>query len=271
MSSNVIPLTAVDLSIAASLVIFLALLTWYLRLGMSYRVLVAGIRTIVQLLLLGLVLEYLFATSHPLLIGLIAFGMLAVAGREVMARQQRPFAGIWGYGLGTLTMFISSFAITVFSLNVIVNPEPWYLPQYAIPLLGMMLGNTMTGVALTLDNLTQHAWQQRSIIEQRLMLGEDWHHAIRDISRQSLRTGLIPIVNSMAAAGIISIPGMMTGQVLAGSSPMEAAKYQILIMFMITAGTGFATVLSSWLGARRLFDERHRLRLERLQQVNGAE
>jgi len=270
MNSNVIPLTPLDLSVAASLVVILAVLTWYLKLGMSYRVLVAGVRTVVQLLLLGLVLEYLFATSHPLLIGAIALTMLAIAGREVMARQQRPFKGIWGYGLGTLSMFISSFAITVFSLNVIVGPDPWYLPQYAIPLLGMMLGNTMTGVALTLDNLTQNAWQQRAIIEQRLMLGEDWRSAIREISRQSLRTGLIPIVNSMAAAGIISIPGMMTGQVLAGSSPMDAAKYQILIMFMITAGTGFATVLSSWLGAKRLFDERHRLRLERLQQFDGV-
>ncbi|MGD8784534.1 MAG: iron export ABC transporter permease subunit FetB [Thioalkalispiraceae bacterium] len=269
MTNSVIALSILDLSIAATLVVILAILTWYLRLGMSYRVLVAGTRTVVQLLLLGLVLEYLFATSHPLLIGLIAILMLAIAGREVMARQHRPFAGIWGYGLGTISMFISSFALTLFVLNIIVSPQPWYQPQYAIPLLGMMLGNTMTGVALTLDNLTQNAWQQRAIIEQRLMLGEDWHSAIRDISRRSLRTGLIPIVNAMAAAGIISIPGMMTGQVLAGSSPMDAAKYQILIMFMITAGTGFATVLSSWLGARRLFDERHRLRLERLKLARG--
>lgn len=269
MSNGVITLTGLDLAIAAALVLLLALLTWRLRLGMSQRVLVAALRTVVQLTLLGLVLKYLFDTRHPLLIALVAMLMLSVAGREVMARQQRPFRGIWSYGLGTLSMFASSFAITVFSLNVIVGPEPWYLPQYSIPLLGMMLGNTMTGVALTLDHLTQNAWQQRAIIEQRLMLGEDWHSAVRDISRQSLRTGLTPIINAMAAAGIISIPGMMTGQVLAGSSPMDAARYQILIMFMITAGTGFAAVLTSWLGARRLFDERHRLRLDRLRTVIG--
>jgi putative ABC transport system permease protein len=269
MTNSVIPLSVLDLSLAAGLVVLLAGLTWYLRLGMSGRVLIAGVRTTVQLLLLGLVLKYLFDSSHPVLIGLIALVMLAVAGREVMARQQRPFSGTWGYSLGTLSMFISSFTIAMFALNVIVVPEPWYTPQYAIPLLGMMLGNTMTGVALTLDHLTQNAWQQRAIIEQRLILGEDWHSAIRDISRQSLRTGLIPIINAMAAAGIISIPGMMTGQVLAGSSPMDAAKYQILIMFMITAGTGFAAVLTSWLGARRLFDDRHRLRLERLKPING--
>ncbi len=266
---SVIPLSRIDLGLAAGLVVLLAVLTWWLRLGISQRLFIAGIRTVVQLLLLGLVLKYLFDSRHPALIMLIAFVMVAIAGREVMARQYRPFKGGWGYGLGTLSMFISSFAITIFSLGFIVSPEPWYLPQYSIPLLGMMLGNTMTGVALTMDNLTTSAWQQRAVIEQRLMLGEEWRLAIRDISRQSLRTGMIPILNAMAAAGVISIPGMMTGQILAGSSPFEAAKYQILIMFMITAGTGFAAVLSSWFGAKRLFDDRQRLRLERLSAPKG--
>lgn len=264
MSSAVIELGAVQLSVAAALVVLLALLTWYMRLQVAGRLLVAGLRTVIQLVLLGLVLHYLFAVSHPALIGLLALLMLLVAGREVMVRQQRPFSGWWGYGLGASAMFVSSFAITLFALNVIIGPEPWYKPQYAIPLLGMMLGNTMTGVALTLDHLTKNAWQQRAIIEARLMLGEDWHKATIDLVRDSVRTGLIPIINAMAAAGIISIPGMMTGQVLAGSSPMTAASYQILIMFMITAGTGFAAVMASWFGARRLFDERQRLRLERL-------
>ena len=267
--NSVIPLSAIDLGIAASLVVLLALLTWWLHLGISRRLLIAAARTVVQLLLLGLVLKYLFDSSNPALIMLIAFVMVAVAGREVMVRQHRPFKGAWGYGLGTLSMFISSFAITIFSLSLIVSPEPWYLPQYSIPLLGMMLGNTMTGVALTMDSLTTSAWQQRAVIEQRLMLGEDWRSAIRDIARQSLRTGMIPILNAMAAAGIISIPGMMTGQLLSGSSPFEAAKYQILIMFMIAAGTGFAAVMSSWFGAKRLFDDRQRLRLERLTVPKG--
>lgn len=264
MNQTVIPLSSLDLIIAALLVVSLAFLTWYLRLGMGRSVLIAGVRTVIQLLLLGLVLEYLFSSSHPLLITFMAFVMLLVAGREVMARQHRPFRGLWGYGLGTLSMFVSSFMLTIFTLMVIISPEPWYMPQYSIPLLGMMLGNTMTGVALTLDRLTQSAWQQRDVIEQRLMMGQDWRMAIGDIARDSLRTGLIPIVNAMAAAGIISIPGMMTGQVLAGSSPLDAAKYQILVMFTITAGTGFAAVMASWIGAKRLFDDRQRLRLERL-------
>jgi putative ABC transport system permease protein len=264
MSNTIIQLGPWQLGTAAALVVILSALTWYMRLALSGRILIAAVRTVVQLLLLGLVLEYLFATSHPALIGVVALIMLLVAGREVMARQQRPFQGWWGYGLGATSMFVSSFTIMLFALNFIISPTPWYQPQYSIPLLGMMLGNTMSGVALTLDHLTQNAWRSRAVIEARLMLGEDWRSAMSELIRDSVRTGLIPIINAMAAAGIISIPGMMTGQVLAGNSPMTAASYQMLIMFMITAGTGFAAVLASWLGARGLFDERQRLRLERL-------
>jgi putative ABC transport system permease protein len=190
--------------------------------------------------------------------------MLLIAGREVMARQQRRFGGLWGYGLGTLSMFVSSFTLTVYALIVIVGTDPWYTPQYAIPLLGMMLGNTMTGVSLALDKLTTSAWQQRNVIEARLILGQDWQTAIGDIIRDSVRIGMIPMINAMAAAGIVSLPGMMTGQILSGTEPMEAVKYQILIMFLITAGTGFSAILATWIGARRLFDNRQRLRLERL-------
>jgi len=264
VNGHIIQLGPLQLGIAAALVLALAILTWYMRLAMSGRILVAACRTLIQLLLLGLILEYLFSSSHPALIALVALVMLSVAGREVMARQHRPFKGWWGYGMGATSMFLSSFLLMVFALNFIIVPTPWYQPQYAIPLLGMMLGNTMSGVALTLDHLTQNAWRSRAQIEARLMLGEDWRSAMTELMRDSVRTGLIPIINAMAAAGIVSIPGMMTGQVLAGNSPMTAASYQIMIMFMISAGTGFAAVLASWLGARGLFDERQRLRLERL-------
>jgi len=264
VNSPIIELGPWQLATAAALVVALAILAWYLRLALGGKLLVAAARTVIQLLLLGLGLDYLFRVSHPALIALVALVMLSVAGREVMARQRRPFRGWWGYGLGATSMFVSSFLIMLFALNFIIAPRPWYQPQYAIPLLGMLLGNTMSGVALTLDHLTQTAWRSRAVIESRLMLGEDWHSAMRELIRDSVRTGLIPIINAMAAAGIISIPGMMTGQVLAGNSPMVAASYQMLIMFMISAGTGFAAVLASWLGARGLFDERQRLRLERL-------
>jgi len=245
-------------------VLALAALSHALRLRLAGRILVAALRTTVQLLLIGLVLKVLFSHVHLGWVSLMALLMLAIAGREVMARQHRRFSGWWGYGLGTFSMFLSSFAVTILALTVIVGPEPWYRPQYAIPLLGMLLGNTMTSVALSLDRLTEGAWQQRTAIEARLMLGHEWNQAIGQVRRESIRTGLIPIINAMAAAGVVSLPGMMTGQILAGAPPMEAVRYQVLIMFLISSGSGFGAVGAVWLGSRRLFDKRQRLRLDRL-------
>ncbi|MCK5386722.1 MAG: iron export ABC transporter permease subunit FetB, partial [Gammaproteobacteria bacterium] len=260
---NVISLSPFDLSMAALLVLILAGISIILKLDLASRIIVAAIRTVVQLLLIGLVLKVLFAQVSLLFVSVLSIFMLLIAGREVMARQQRRFGGLWGYGLGTLSMFVSSFTLTVYALIVVVGTDPWYTPQYAIPLLGMMLGNTMTGVSLALDKLTTTAWQQRSVIEARLILGQDWRTAIGDITRDSVRIGMMPMINAMAAAGLVSLPGMMTGQILSGTEPVEAVKYQILIMFLITAGTGFAAMLATWVGARRLFDDRQRLRLER--------
>lgn len=261
---QLIELSAFDLAMSASLVLALAGLSLRLSLGIEGKLLIAALRTVIQLSLLGLVLKVLFAQSHPLPIGALAMFMLFVAGYEVMARQQRRFAGFWGIGVGTLSMFISSFSVTLLALTLVIRVEPWYSVQYLIPLLGMLLGNTMSGIAIALDNLTHNTWQQRGQIEARLMLGHEWHEAIGEIRRNALRAGLIPIINAMAAAGVVSLPGMMTGQILAGSPPLEAAKYQILIMMLISAGTGFGATAAIWMGSRRLFDERHRLRMDRL-------
>ncbi len=262
---TIVSLSLLDLTLASGLIGILALLSWRMRLGLAPRLIVAALRTTVQLLLIGFVLKALFASVHLGWMSVMAAVMLLVAGREVMGRQQRRFAGWWGFGMGTISMFISSFTITVLALNVIISVEPWYTPQYAVPLLGMMLGNTMNGIAIGLDRLTSTAWDQRPKIEGRLMLGQAWSRAIAGIRRESIRSGLIPIINSMMAAGLVSLPGMMTGQILGGNPPMEAVKYQILIMFLIAGGTGLGTITAVWLGSRRLFDERQRLRLDRLE------
>ncbi|MDZ7751166.1 MAG: iron export ABC transporter permease subunit FetB [Gammaproteobacteria bacterium] len=259
-----IHLSTADLAIAAALVALLALLGPVRAAGLSRQLVVAGVRTAVQLTIIGYVLKALFGNVSLLLVALLAAVMLGVSGYEVRARQQRGLRGWWGYGSGAIAMFISSFSVTVFALVVLVGAQPWYTPQYAIPLLGMLLGNTMNGVALGLDRLTQSAWEHRNAIEARLMLGEPWEVAIAHYQRQALRSGLIPIINAMAAAGVVSLPGMMTGQIMAGAPPVEAVKYQVLIMFLIAGGSGLGTLAAIWLASRRLFDHRHRLRLERL-------
>ncbi|TCT19141.1 ABC transporter permease [Thiobaca trueperi] len=253
-----------DLALASILVLLLAAMSWRLRLGIERRVLIAAARSTVQLMLVGLVLKVLFAQTSLPLIALMALVMLSAAGLEVMQRQKRRYRGPWGYGIGAFSMFLSSFTVTLLALTVIIGVDPWYQPQYLIPLLGMLLGNTMSGVAIALDSLTRQAWESRGRIEARLLAGGTWEEAIADIRREALRAGLIPIVNAMGTAGLVSLPGMMTGQILAGSPPLEAAKYQLLIMFLIASGTGLGSVAAVWIGSRRLFDERQRLRLDRL-------
>ncbi|HSO18611.1 MAG TPA: ABC transporter permease, partial [Desulfosarcina sp.] len=152
---KIILLSPADLAVAAGLVVLLALLTLPMRLGLFRQILVAAVRTAVQLSLVGFVLKALFEDVRPSWIALMAVVMLLAAGREVMQRQKRRFAGFWGSGLGLLSMFVSSFSITLLALTVIIRIRPWYEPQYAISLLGMMLGNTMTGIAIGLDRLTQ--------------------------------------------------------------------------------------------------------------------
>lgn len=219
-----ITLSALDLALAAVLVCLSAALTHALRLATAGRLLIASARALVQLLVVGLLLKLLFASADLLWVAAFAAVMLGVAGYETLARQRRPLSGPWGYGVGALAMFLSSFTVAIVALTVIVGPDPWYTPQYAIPLLGMLLGNTMTGVAIALDRLTQSAHEQRGPIEARLILGQPWREAISDIRADSMRAGMIPTINAMAAAGVVSLPGMMTGQILAGSPPLEAVK-----------------------------------------------
>ncbi len=253
-----------DLLAAASLVMLLAAMNWHSASKLGPSLLWSGIRMVLQLGIVGYVLQALFANVHLGWVALMAVVMLLAAGREVVARQKRRFAGLWGWRLGVLAMMVSSFGLTIFSMTALLEVQPWYQPRYAIPFLGMLLGNTMTGIAIGLDRLTDTTWRARREVEAQLLLGYSAKEAIKNIRNDATRAGLIPLVNIMSGAGIVSLPGMMTGQILAGNSPLLAIRYQILIMFLIAAGCGFATMLAVHLGSRRLFDQRERLRLDRL-------
>ena len=253
-----------DLALAALLVCLNGGLSMWLQLGIERRLMVAAVRMVVQLSLVALVLKTLFALVSPLLTALAALAMVLFAGREIMARLERRLDGWWSYGLGTGCVLFAATLVVVFALSTQIRPDPWYHPRYAIPLLGMVLGNTMTGIALGLNALLSRVGREREAIEALLSLGATRREALRPLVREAARTGLIPIVNAMAAAGVVSLPGMMTGQILAGIAPFEAIKYQILIMFLIAGGTGIGVVGAVHAAAARLTDARHRLRLDRL-------
>lgn len=253
-----------DLALAALLLIANAGLSIVLRLSLERQLVVAALRMVVQLSFIGVVLELLFDTVSLLWTAVLALVMAAFAGHEILRRQERRFTGPWGYSIGASSMLVAGATVTVLALTTQLQPDPWYHPRYAIPLLGMILGNAMTGVSLGLDRLLTTAARERSAIEARLSLGATRVEALASVIRPSLRSGLIPLINAMSAAGLVWLPGMMTGQILAGVPPMEAVKYQILILFLIGGATGFGVFAAVYLGGYRLTDGRHRLRLDRL-------
>ena len=259
-----IPLGYGELALAASLLLISGLLSLYLRLRLERQLAIAALRTMVQLTLVGLVLKTLFALVSPLWTGLAATVMILAAGREVLARQKRTFTGFWTYGIGTTSLMLAGTFVTLVALTTQVRPDPWFDPRYAIPLLGMILGNTMNGVSLGFDRLLTSVTRERVAVEARLALGHDRASAFRPLVRDACRGGIMAIINSMSAAGLVSLPGMMTGQILAGIDPVEAVKYQILIMFLVAGSTGLGVLLAVLGAARRLTDDRHRLRLDRL-------
>jgi len=262
--ANYIALNYWELAIASVLILINAALSIIFGLRVHRSLLVAAIRMVVQLTLVGLVLTTLFSVVSLLWTGIAALAMVLFAGHEAAQRQDRRLSGWWSYGLGTGCMMMASVLVTIFALLAALRPNPWYDPRYAIPLLGMILGNCMTGVGLGLNTLTTSLVNRRASVEAQLMLGATREVAAAPVMREALRSALMPTINSMAATGVVSLPGMMTGQILGGVPPAEAVKYQILVMFLIAGGTGLGAVTAVLGGVYRLTDGRHRLRLDRL-------
>lgn len=253
-----------DIALAACLIIINGALSIVYRLGVERQLLIATLRMCVQLGAIGFVLKFIFAQTSPLWTMGLALIMILMAGREVMARQTDRFRGWWAYGLGTTTLLFVGTIATIFGVGVLIGPEPWYAPRYVLPILGMMLGNTLTGISLGLENMTTTVKRERNAIEARLALGATRFEAMDQVRRQALKTGMMPIINSMSASGIVALPGMMTGQILSGVDPIEATKYQLMIMFLIGGGTALGVLIAVTGAVRLLTDERHRLRLDRL-------
>lgn len=262
--SGYIALGYTDIAIAASLLAINAGASIVFRLGLGKRLLVAATRMVAQLLMVGLVLKVLFADQSPVLTAAVVLVMVGFAGYEIQGRLTRRLAGGWTYGIGAGSMMFAGLAVTMLALSTQIRPTPWYDPRYAVPLLGMVLGNAMTGVSLTLNRLLTAAMREKPAIEARLCLGQPFRQAIGGAVREAMLSGLLPTINSMSAAGLVFLPGMMTGQILAGVDPIDAVKYQLLIMFLIAGGTGLGVLLATGIAVQRLTDQRHRLRLDRI-------
>ena len=257
-------LSTFEVATAAALILINGLISLLLKLGRERTPLIASIRAVVQLLLIGYLLGWIFSVNRAVLVAGLMTLMSLIAGVAAVRRTPRRFPGIWLNSI--VAVMASSWLVTATALTLIIRPGVWsnHMAQYAIPLMGMILGNTLNGISLGLDRLGTELTDRRPQVEMLLTLGATRWEAARGSVQQAVRTGMIPIINSMMVVGLVSLPGMMTGQLLVGADPMAAVEYQIVIMFLIAAGTGLGTMAVVLLSYLRLFNVRHQFLSERI-------
>ena len=255
MNWNYQLLTYQQVGWAAMLILVNAAISIALRLRLGREIVLAAARTVVQLLIIGMVLTQVFAVTRIDVTVTLMLAMTLIAGWSAVRRAQRRLPGVWLSGMAGIT--ISSWLTTAIALAAVIQVRPWYTPQYSIPLLGMVLGNSLNGISLGLERFAEELTRRRGEIETTLALGANRWEAAHDAIAVAVRTGMVPILNAMMVVGIVSLPGMMTGQLLAGVEPIEAVKYQVVIMFVIAAATALGTVIAVLLSYHYAFNRRH--------------
>jgi len=230
-----------------------------LRLGLQRDLLWGTVRTFAQLFMLGLVLKYVFDIRLWWPVLLIFWCMLAFAVQIIHGRVKEK--SVRYLDTTFLSMFLSFTLITMIINGMIVQVRPWYEPRYFLPLGGMVIGNSMNAIAIALERLFGELRRSTNLVEMRLTLGATYREAASDITKGAVRAGMIPSINAMMGVGMVFIPGMMTGQILAGADVITAVKYQVMVMLMLVGSTSVGSVLVVLLSLRRCFTRDGRLRL----------
>ncbi len=186
----------------------------------------ALLRMLGQLLLIGYVLAFIFQADHPGII-MVVLGIMVTAASWIALRPvQRKGFGLFGKAL--LAIGIGGLLTLILVTQFVLELHPWFSPQYVVPLAGMIFASSMNTVSLAAERFETEFVQVHSYVHAR---------------QRALGKSLIPITNSLLAVGLVSVPGMMTGQILAGVSPLIAAKYQIVIMALIFGASGISAAL----------------------------
>lgn len=222
------------------------------QLGLSRSLAIATMRTILQLLAVGYFLAVVFAWRNPLaVIGVILLMVTmatVVTRNRIDKRMKRLLPMVWGCLLASTLL-----TLTYTSLSVI-RPETWYEPRYIIPLAGIILGNAMNAAAIAGERLMSALKNHRVEIETHLSLGATPAQAILQYRREAIKAGLIPTLNSMMVVGIVTLPGIITGQILSGVNPLNAALYQMVIMFMLAFSTLLTGIIITFGLSRQSFN-----------------
>jgi putative ABC transport system permease protein len=240
-------------------IILSSLTSLALKLKLEKDLWIGAVRTFSQLFLMGFVLKYVFEHANVFLVTGLFIWMVFWASRIINKRvENKPFE------LQTpifLTMVVTYMLISSITTGGLLQVDKWYEPAIFIPLAGMVIGNSMNAIALSLDRLFAELRDKRAEVEQMLIFGADSKEAMRPALQAAVRTGMIPSINSMMSVGLVFIPGMMTGQILGGQDPVDAAEYQIMIMLMISSSVALGCSFVTVLVARKCFTADHQLKV----------
>ncbi len=234
-----------------------AVIARHYKLQLSKDLIIGSIRTYIQLLIMGLALVYIFKYSNPFLSLVVYIWMIFWAARIISKRiTAAPFPI---FKPTFLCMLVTYLSINIICVGIFLQADPWYTPQLFITIGGMIIGNSMNAMAISLERLFSDTINRRKEIEQKLLFGFTSKAAIQETVRDAIKAGVSPSINNLAGVGLVFIPGMMTGQILGGEDPINAAKYQILIMLMVCSSTALGCMLTVQFMAKKLFNEKSQL------------
>jgi putative ABC transport system permease protein len=239
--NDLIQLSLVQLGWAIGLMAIAIGLSAWQRLGLEWNLAVATVRTVVQLLAVGYILEIVFALNNPgaviAVIGVMA-SIAAIVARNRISQKVPLLLPVVGGSI------LISTVLTLGYINLLVlQPDPWFNPQYMVPLAGILLGNAMNAAAIGGERLVSALNNSQLEIETYLSLGATPRQATAEYRKEAIKAGLIPTLNSMMVVGVVTLPGIITGQILSGVNPLDAAIYQMLIMFILAVATLGTTIL----------------------------
>lgn len=251
-------ITLKDLGVAMILPLMVIGIILLQRLKIANLYLYAIIRGCLQLAAIGYLLKYIFELDSALSVVAYLILVVGLASFIVLRLQRKPPS--YFYPILGLAIFTGSFISVTIVTQVVLRIEPWFNPRYLIPLAGMIIGNTMTAAALALERLRNDVHQTRRQVETLISLGATRMQAVRGSMARALRAALLPNITIMMGIGLVHLPGMMTGQLIAGNDPTQAVRYQILVLFMLTAAVGITTIITLHLSALKHFTPAHQLR-----------
>ncbi len=251
MTGGVVDIGYIELFLSSLLMLIAGFVSYKLELGQTKRIAVSTVRCFIQLLAVGFLLQYLFAFQTWWLVVLVLAFMVIAATQIATSRVKSTVPGLVPSVF--ISIFVSSLAIGFLVVEGVVRADPWYHAQQVVPIIGMIIGNAMSATAVAIDRLFADMDSREDEIFSLVALGATPREAAFASLKAAIGAGMTPILATMSAAGIVTIPGMMAGQILAGADPLAAAKYQIVVMLMLSAANTIAIVMVCFLSYRKRF------------------